>query len=248
MDRDAGPGFLAGGGELGALMRGLDWSATPLGPPAAWPSALRSLVGIALGSSQPMLIVWGPELTTLYNDGYAAMCGARHPRALGRPFSELWLDVWDQVEPILSRAYAGESTSMDDGAFVMHRNGYPEEAHFTFGYTPVRDESGAVAGMFCACTETTQAVLAERRQRLADELLVLERPVGFGRVEEGHATLVRGADHVDAVPRIYRRPVPMAQRPPDTPLSPFHNVLVPVFNVYPLPYIVARADSIGMRA
>ena len=97
MDQQAGPGFLAGGGVCGALMRALDWSATPLGPPSAWPQALATLVGVALGSRQPMLIVWGKERTTLYNDGYAEMCGARHPAALGRPFDELWHDIWDQV-------------------------------------------------------------------------------------------------------------------------------------------------------
>ncbi|TGN37464.1 histidine kinase, partial [Klebsiella oxytoca] len=87
---------------------------------------LKTLVGVMLGSQQPMLIVWGEAHITLYNDGYAPMCGARHPHALGRPFDEVWHDIWDQVEPILSRAYAGEATHMDDISFTMHRNGYPE--------------------------------------------------------------------------------------------------------------------------
>jgi PAS domain-containing protein len=141
------PVFLAGGGGTGALMRAADWSATPLGAPDGWPAALKALVGVMLGSHQPMLIVWGPEHITLYNDGYAEMCGTRHPAALGRPFEDLWHDIWEQVEPILTRAYAGEATHMSDIAFTMHRNGYPEEAHFAFGYTPVRDGDGAVAGM-----------------------------------------------------------------------------------------------------
>ena len=85
----ATPSFLAGGGESGALMRGIDWAATPLGPAEAWPAALKTLVGVMLGSQQPMLIVWGEAHITLYNDGYAPMCGARHPHALGRPFDEV---------------------------------------------------------------------------------------------------------------------------------------------------------------
>lgn len=181
MDQQARLASFAGGGETGALIRAHDWSVTPLGSPEGWPQALKTLVGVALGSNQPMLIVWGAELTTLYNDGYAAMCGARHPRALGHPYSELWFDIWDQVEPILSRAYAGESTSMDDIAFVMHRNGYPEEAHFAFSYTPVRDETGRVAGMFCSCTEMTGQVLAERRlsAETARQRRLFERAPGF---------------------------------------------------------------------
>lgn len=167
-DRQA---FLAGGGALGARIRAHDWEATPLGPPAAWPAALKTLVSVMLGSRQPMFIAWGPERTMLYNDGYAVLCGARHPAALGATFRAVWFDILDDVGPILERAFAGEGTHMEDIAFVMSRNGYPEETHFSFSYTPVRDEAGAVAGMFCVCDETTARVQAERRQvfRLALE-------------------------------------------------------------------------------
>ena len=185
----AAPPFLAEGGETGRLLRERDWAGSPLGPPEAWPDALRTVVGIALGSRQPMLIVWGPEQTTLYNDGYAAMCGARHPAALGRPFRELWFDIWDQVEPILARAYAGDSTHADDIAFVMHRNGYPEETHFAFSYTPVRDASGTVQGMFCACTETTATVIAERK-RVEDS----ERLRALFLQAPGFMAILRGPD------------------------------------------------------
>lgn len=164
---DASPDFLKGGGESGALIRCFDWCTTSLGPIQTWPQSLRTVVGIMLGSRQPMLVVWGPDRITLYNDGYAAMCGQRHPRALGRPFQDLWFDLWDVVEPILDRAYAGVSTHMDDIEFTMHRNGYPEETHFAFSYTPVRVENGDVGGMFCACTETTGEVIA-RREVLAE--------------------------------------------------------------------------------
>ena len=157
--------FLSGGGACGAILRARDWSTTPLGDPAGWPQSLKALLGVMLGSTQPMLLVWGPELTTLYNDGYAEMCGNRHPAALGGRFDALWHDIWDQVEPILTRAYAGEPTHMADIAFVMHRHGYPEETRFAFGYSPVRDEAERVAGIFCSCIETTAQVNAERRLR-----------------------------------------------------------------------------------
>ena len=156
--------FLAGGGELGARLRARDWAATPLGPAGAWPAALKTLVAVMLGARQPMFVAWGPARTMLYNDDYATVCGARHPAALGRPFREVWFDILDDVEPILERAFAGEGSHFDDVPLLMHRNGYPEETWFSFSYTPVRDETGVVAGMFCACTETTGRVMAERRQ------------------------------------------------------------------------------------
>src|SRR5918993_1400693 len=80
---------------------------------------------------------------------------------------------------------------MDDIAFVIHRNGYPEEPHFAFGYTPVRDETGRVAGMFCACQETTGQVLAERRSVAERERLqeLFEQAPGF-------MAMLRGPEHV----------------------------------------------------
>ena len=94
--------FLAGGGEMGARLRALDWSRTPIGPPQRWPQPLRTLVSVMLGSEQPMFIAWGPERTVLYNDGYACLCGAKHPSALGRPFSEIWSDIIADVGPIMA--------------------------------------------------------------------------------------------------------------------------------------------------
>lgn len=158
---------------------------------SGWSVELRTLVNVMLGSLQPMLIVWGPSQTTLYNDGYAEMCGQRHPAAFGHPFRELWHDIWDQVHPIISAAYDGHGTSMDDIEFLMHRNGYPEETHFAFSYTPVRDPWGTVLGMFCACTEQTAAVATSKAERTLRER--------FERVFElspGGIALLAGPDHV----------------------------------------------------
>lgn len=154
--------FLEGGGDAGRVLRQLDWADSPLGSPASWPAQLRVLVGLMLEAKQGVLIVWGPSQVTLYNDHYAEMLGARHPAAMGQPFCQVWYEIWDQVEPIISDAYAGISTQMDDIAFEMLRNGYPEETHFSFSYTPVRDDEGDVLGMFCACSEITQRVISAR--------------------------------------------------------------------------------------
>ena len=141
--------FLSGGGEAGALMRARDWANTPLGPPQTWPQPLKTLVGVMLGSRQPMFTAWGPQRIMLYNDGYAELCRDRHPSALGRAFDEVWWDIIDDVGPILDAAYAGQATHMDDIMFMMLRDGRPQETHFSFSYTPVRDETGAPAGVFC---------------------------------------------------------------------------------------------------
>ena len=37
----------------------------------------------------------------------------------------------------------------------LDRNGYLEETFFTFSFSPIRDESGGVGGLFHPVTETT---------------------------------------------------------------------------------------------
>ena len=161
--------FLEGGGAMGAMLRALD-ADSPLGSPRAWPVELRSLVGVMLGAPQPMFLAWGGEQRMIYNDGYAEILGNHHP-ALGKPFLELWSEIADQVGPIMARAYAGQSTYMDDIELIMNRHGRPEETHFSFFYTPVRGESGNVEGVFCACTETTQQVAVEREMHAQAQVL-----------------------------------------------------------------------------
>lgn len=77
------PAFLAGGGATGALIRAHDWSASSLGSPEGWAPALKTLVGVMLMAGQPMFLVWGPQRTLLYNDGYADILARKHPVAFG---------------------------------------------------------------------------------------------------------------------------------------------------------------------
>jgi len=162
--------FLEDGGRLGALIRAHDWRATGFGPPEVWPQSLKTLVGVMLGSRQPMFVAWGPRQLTLYNDGYAEILGAKHPAALGQPFLEVWAEIAGDLRPIVEQAYAGQSVHMDDIRLLMQRNGYPEETHFAFSYTPIRGVGGVVEGFFCPCMETTRQVISVRALRDSEAL------------------------------------------------------------------------------
>ncbi len=162
--------FLSGGGEMGRRMRAHDWASSPLGPPEGWPQSLRTALSLMLNSRHPMFIAWGPELAFIYNDGYAPILGNKHPDALGRPFREIWAEIWQDILPLVDRALSGVATWSEDLHLVMLRNGFPEDTWYTFSYSPVRDESGGVGGMFCACTETTSRVLEDRRAALRLDL------------------------------------------------------------------------------
>jgi signal transduction histidine kinase/DNA-binding response OmpR family regulator len=165
-------GFLAGGGEMGELMRSHDWASTPLGPPEAWPQSLRSAVSILLPSGAQICLFWGPDLVTIYNDGYRPALGVKHPWALGRPARETWSEFWDDVlRPLLEGVLeTGEAFWASDYPFPLERHGYPEETYFDISYDPVRDESGKVGGVFCIVSETTGRVVGQRRLKTLREV------------------------------------------------------------------------------
>jgi PAS domain S-box-containing protein len=183
--------FLADGGEMGERMRAFDWSCSPLGPPEGWPQALKTATGILLSSKFPMFLAWGRELRFLYNDAYIDVLGGKHPAALGHAFEDIWAEIWDDVGPLARRALAGEATYFENLPLTMTRKGYGEQTWFTFSYSPLRDDDGRPAGMFCICTETTATVLAERERLNETERLrqLFDRAPGFMAV-------VRGPDHV----------------------------------------------------
>ncbi len=118
-----------------------------------------------------MFVAWGPDLGFLYNDPYAEILGAKHPRALGRRFYDISSKIWSDISPLIDAAMAGHATYHEDLPLLMNRKGYDEQTWFTFSYSPVRDDSGKVAGIFCACFETTQKVLVERAMRESERRL-----------------------------------------------------------------------------
>src|ERR1700690_1939606 len=138
--------FLAGTGEMGIRIRDFDWAATPLGPMESWPNSLRTSVSLILGSRHPMWIGWGREMTFLYNDAYLHVLGpAKHPRALGRPASDVWAEIWDVCGPLADKVFEkGEATFVDDVRLFMNRGDFIEETFYSFSYSPIRDDSGNV--------------------------------------------------------------------------------------------------------
>ncbi|URI05866.1 ATP-binding protein [Aquincola tertiaricarbonis] len=166
--------FPAGDSRMAAEFRAFDWSTHVLGPTAGWPVVLRVAVNMMLASSFPQCMAWGPQRTLLYNDAYRPMLGNK-PAPLGKPIDEVWAEVWPDIRPLLERAYAGEATFVEDLPLVVERHGRPEQAWFTFCYSPVRDERGQVLGMLDTALETTGKMLAE--QRLTEAAASLERQV-----------------------------------------------------------------------
>ncbi|MGA9390586.1 MAG: ATP-binding protein [Candidatus Sulfotelmatobacter sp.] len=164
--------FAEGGGEMAALMRSYNWNFHPLGPVSVWPQSLRTALSICLESRFPILIWWGADLFMLYNDAYRTILGSKkHPAAMGQAGAECWPEIWDVIGPMLEGVLRrGEATWSEDQLLLLDRNGYVEECYFTFSYSPIRDESGEVGGIFTAVTETTEKILGARRLTALQEL------------------------------------------------------------------------------
>src|SRR5688572_14266249 len=157
--------FLAGGGEMGELIRSYDWAKTSLGDPAEWPQNLKTCIRIILTSSQPMFVWWGKDLINIYNDAYKSIVKGKHPEALGQPASIVWKEIWDQTGPRAETVIRDNIGTYDEALLlIMERNGYPEETYYTFSYSPIAGEDG-VDGIICANSDATERIISERQLR-----------------------------------------------------------------------------------
>ncbi|MEH6458814.1 ATP-binding protein [Chitinimonas sp. JJ19] len=153
------------------LVQQMDWSRTPLGAMAHWPQSLQTLAELCLASRFPSVIFWGEERVQLYNDAYRVILGAKHPAALGQRAADCWSEIWHLIRDMMASVFdSGEAVWVEASPFSVERNGYLEEAYFTFSYTPARAEGGVVGGIFETVAEVTEQVISHRRLAALREL------------------------------------------------------------------------------
>ncbi|GAB3969760.1 PAS domain-containing protein [Spirosoma terrae] len=164
--------FLQGGGEMGELTRLYDWSKTAVGSPAYWSQSLRTLINMMLTSRFPMLIFWGPELITFYNDAFRPSLGnnGKHPSSLGQRGEESWAESWPVIGPMIHTIMAGgEAVWFEDQKLPIYRDGEMSFAYWTYSFSPLTDDTGSVNGILVTCTETTQSVLSREKAEEAQQ-------------------------------------------------------------------------------
>ena len=174
---DAEPGSEAAGSfaadaGVGRDLAAVEWDATPLGLPGSWPQSLQTAVDILLSSRFSMWMAWGPRLTFFCNAAYRRhTLGRKYPWALGRPASEVWAEIWDDIGPRIDTVLATGKATWDEALLLfLERSGYPEESYHTFSYSPLRDDAGTVVGMLCVVSEDTDRVIGERRMATLRDL------------------------------------------------------------------------------
>jgi PAS domain S-box-containing protein len=217
--------FLDDRGTMGGRIRDHDWSGHPLGAPAGWPAALRTILGVMLSSSFPTFLAWGDDLLLFFNDAYRPMLGNKVDDALGQPLRTVWHEAWDSVGPHARRVLQGESFFFENYPTTLERHGYPEQAWFTFSYSPVHDELGEVRGLICTVIEDTEKVLALARHKEAEERLALSLEAS-GNIGTWSYDLEDGATHVDErFARLFQVDAALARS--GTELERFTNMIDP---------------------
>ena len=157
---------LSPGEEMLRLIREKDWSRTPIGPIEQWSPTLKIMVDFLVANRFPLLLWWGPRYVSIYNDAYRPILGAKHPRALGQPFREVWPEIEHILTPLIDTPFnGGPATWMDDILLEVNRHGYFEETHFTIAYSPVPDDMAprGIGGVLATVHEITDKIVGERR-------------------------------------------------------------------------------------
>ena len=191
--------LLPGGGEMGELIRSMDWSESQLGPIEQWPQSLLTALNHCLSSTFPILIAWGPETIQFYNDAYKPICGTKHPESMGMNFRICWETALPVVGDAFTRTENGEGTYIKDQQMFLDRYGYLEESFMTFSFAPIRDEWGNVGGIFHPITETTDKILSARRTQILRNL---------GAATGKAKTLSQVAAHTEEQYRDYQLDIP----------------------------------------
>ena len=153
--------LLGSSGEMGRLVTAFDWASTAAGSAAAWPRSLSTVVSMVLSGGFPAIVLWGPELLQIYNDGYRQLMGLKHPSGLGQPTRDCWPEVWHINEPIYARVREGETITLENALFPITRHGTLEDAWFTLSYSPLTGDDETIEGVIVTVVETTARIRAD---------------------------------------------------------------------------------------
>ncbi|EUC42252.1 hypothetical protein COCMIDRAFT_104045 [Bipolaris oryzae ATCC 44560] len=144
--------------------RSIDWASTPLGPIEYWSNDLRAMCNLIMASPHPAAMYWGEELVAIYNEAYIGLAGQKHPALMGQSYRVAWAEIWHEVKDVFANArLTGQATMKDDDCLFIWRNGFVEEAYFSWSIIPMVGEDGTVMGLYNPAFEKTRRKVAERR-------------------------------------------------------------------------------------
>lgn len=153
------------------FIKDFDWASTPLGPMREWPSRLSVMVLSICTNPDPRAIVWGEELTMIYNDACAALLGEKHPLAMGRSCSEVQAEIWPQMSKLFQPALLnGNAIKSTNELSFQERNGVLVETYWNFTIFPIIGSDGYTVGAMHSLIEMSWHVINQRRGDVVENL------------------------------------------------------------------------------
>jgi signal transduction histidine kinase len=152
-------------------IKDFDWSSTSIGPMCDWPGRLSSMVLSICTNPDPRVIVWGKELTMIYNDACASLLGEKHPYAMGRSHSEVEADMWPQMSKLFQPALLdGKATKSPRELSFQERNGVLEETYWNIIIFPIIGSDGYAGGAILSLLELSWHIINQRRGDVVEKL------------------------------------------------------------------------------
>jgi signal transduction histidine kinase len=148
-----------------------------------------------------MIVLWGPALVQIYNDGYRMIMGAKHPAGLGMSNRECWPEAWPINKDIYPRVLAGETIFFEEARYPLAPFGVIEDFYLTLSYSPIVGESGRADGVFVTVFDVTREVRTrhERDQALAAARTERQRLYEVFMQAPAAIAVLEGPQHVFSV-------------------------------------------------
>ncbi|RIB26103.1 hypothetical protein C2G38_2164178 [Gigaspora rosea] len=153
------------------MVYNFDWSSTPLGPMDTWDPALKNATNLCLKTEFPTcLYIDPPNWLILYNEAFAPILMTKHP-ALGKQVKDVWPEIYEtRMNSVFNGVTTtGKGTYFRDDPTILQRDGYDEEAYFSYTYSPIFKSDGTICALWHLAQETTQQFLNTRRLKLLGE-------------------------------------------------------------------------------
>lgn len=148
-----------------------DWASTPLGPMSSWSPQLQLLTYLVMIDPNPAVLLWGEELTLIYNEACIHIVGEeKYPGVVGSTFAGTFPEIF--AVPEMKRFYegiyargrlTGQTTKLESQKHFLASADGLEERYFCYSFFPIEDGSGSVAGFYEPCYENTKQVLLKSR-------------------------------------------------------------------------------------
>jgi hypothetical protein len=135
-----------------------DWSDSDFGPHDQWDPAVAAVVRTLLEAKAPMAYCHGARYAMVYNDRFADLLGARHPRSWAQRSALVMPELWSRpgYAEAVDNVFAGGPSFHDNGEMLDVRGrevSHPDWAYLARSYSAVRDSTGSVLGILVVVVE-----------------------------------------------------------------------------------------------